>query len=149
MVEDEKRGTGDQQYVYVYYHWFKYRIAMLYEYVPGYSKRTLLGGFLPAADIAVWNPHFKVGYEVMVILPDGADARPLGRVRALLPKDSSGKPIPAGDPNVGEARPELQDLSTITGTARRKNFSRRWRESGTGGTTFLLPGCKWRFLMNG
>ncbi len=33
----------------------------LYEYVPGYSKRTLFGGYLPAADIGVWNPHFNVG----------------------------------------------------------------------------------------
>jgi len=29
--------------------------------------RTLLGGYLPAADIGVWNPRFQVGYEVMVI----------------------------------------------------------------------------------
>ncbi|HVA56364.1 MAG TPA: hypothetical protein VNF92_00585, partial [Gemmatimonadaceae bacterium] len=41
----------------------------LYEYVPGYSKRTLLGGYLAAADIGVWNPKFKVGYEVMALLP--------------------------------------------------------------------------------
>jgi len=40
----------------------------LYEYVPGYSKRTLLGGFLPAADIGVWNPRYGLGYEVMVLL---------------------------------------------------------------------------------
>jgi hypothetical protein len=74
----------------------------LYEYVPGYSKRTLLGGFLPAADIGVWNPNFHVGYEVMVILPDGADARPLGRVRALLPKTSGGELSPAGDASAVE-----------------------------------------------
>jgi hypothetical protein len=78
----------------------------LYEYVPGYSKRTLLGGFLPAADIGVWNPRFRVGYEAMVILPDGVEARPLGRVRALLPKDSHGKFIPVGDTNAGEALPD-------------------------------------------
>jgi hypothetical protein len=68
----------------------------LYEYVPGYSKRTLLAGFLPAADIGVWNPHFQVGYEVMVILPDGPEARPLGRVRAMLPGKSAGKPNASG-----------------------------------------------------
>lgn len=54
----------------------------LYDYVPGYSKRTLLGGYLPVADIGVWNPNFKVGYEVMVLLPPGADSKPMGRVRA-------------------------------------------------------------------
>jgi hypothetical protein len=57
-----------------------------YEYEPaaGYSKRTLLGGYLPAADIGVWNPRYQVGYEVMMILPPGDDARPIGRVRVLL-----------------------------------------------------------------
>jgi hypothetical protein len=78
----------------------------LYDYVPGYSKRTLLGGFLPAADIGVWNPRYGVGYEAMVILPEGVDARPLGRVRALLPKPSGGGLIPAGDANAGQALPE-------------------------------------------
>lgn len=63
----------------------------LYEYVTGYSKRTLLGGYLPAAHIGVWNPKNKVGYEVMVILPRGADARPLGRIRAMLPARNSEK----------------------------------------------------------
>ena len=76
----------------------------LYEYVPGYSKRTLLGGYLPAADIGVWNPRFKVGYEVIVLLPPGADARPIGRVRALLPEAKEDL-IPAGDTNAGQALP--------------------------------------------
>jgi hypothetical protein len=69
----------------------------LYEYVPGYSKRTLLGGYLPAADIGVWNPKYGVGYEAMVLLPPGADARPLGRVRVMLPPADRGTLIPAGD----------------------------------------------------
>jgi hypothetical protein len=56
----------------------------LYEYLPGYSKRTLLGGYLPVADIGVWNPKFECGYEVMVLLPPGADAKPMARVRAML-----------------------------------------------------------------
>jgi hypothetical protein len=77
----------------------------LYEYAPGYSKRTLLGGYLPAADIGVWNPHFKTGYEVMVILPDGADARPVGRLRIMLPKDASGGLIPLGDANASQVIP--------------------------------------------
>ena len=76
----------------------------LYDYVPGYSKRTLLGGYLPAADIGVWNPNFKLGYEVMVLLPTGADAQPVGRVRALLPEAHSGL-IPPGDTNAGQALP--------------------------------------------
>lgn len=67
----------------------------LYNYVPGYSKRTLLGGFLPVADIGVWNPQYRTGYEVMLLLPPGGEAQPLGRVRALLP--SMGAVIPAGD----------------------------------------------------
>jgi len=71
----------------------------LYEYVPGYSKRTLLGGYLPAADIGVWNPKFKVGYEVMVILPPGAEARPMARLRAMMPPERKSALIPAGDTN--------------------------------------------------
>jgi len=62
---------------------------LLYSYELGYSKRTLLGGYLPAADIGVWNPTSQVGYEVMAVLPVGANARPLGRVRAMLPANGS------------------------------------------------------------
>ncbi|HTJ29868.1 MAG TPA: hypothetical protein VL346_05185 [Acidobacteriaceae bacterium] len=57
---------------------------MLYHYVNGYSKRTLLGGYLPVADIAVWNPDYGCGYETMLLLPPGVDAKPLGRVRAMV-----------------------------------------------------------------
>jgi hypothetical protein len=77
----------------------------LYEYVPGYGKRTCLGGYLPAADIGVWNPKFRVGYEVMVILPPGAEARPLGRVRATVPPGAGDSLIPSGDTNAGKAIP--------------------------------------------
>ncbi len=80
----------------------------LYEYVPGYSKRTLLGGYLPAADIGVWNPKFQVGYEVMVILPPGPDARPLGRIRAMLPPGPKGTLIPAGDTNATAPMPSAK-----------------------------------------
>lgn len=59
----------------------------LYQYQPGYSKRTLLGGYLPVADIGVWNPTYSCGYETLVLLPPGEDARPMGRVRALVPAD--------------------------------------------------------------
>jgi hypothetical protein len=60
----------------------------LYEYLPGYSKRTLLGGYLPVANIGVWNATHACGYEVMVLLPPGADAKPMARVRAMLSKDT-------------------------------------------------------------
>ena len=75
----------------------------LYEYIQGYSKRTLLGGYLPAADIGVWNPKFRVGYEVMVLLPQGEDAHPIGRIRAMLPRGSAKGLIPPGDTNATEA----------------------------------------------
>lgn len=58
-----------------------------YEYTHGYSKRTLLGGYLPVADIGVWNPRYECGYETMLLLPHGDDARPLGRVRSMIPED--------------------------------------------------------------
>ncbi|HEX6558828.1 MAG TPA: hypothetical protein VF021_05180 [Longimicrobiales bacterium] len=77
----------------------------LYEYVPGYSKRTLLGGYLPAADIGVWNPAHQLGYEVMMILPPGAEATPIARVRAMVPK-SDVPLIPAGDTNASQALPD-------------------------------------------
>jgi hypothetical protein len=56
----------------------------LYEYRDGYSKRTLLGGYLPVADIGVWNAQYQCGYETMVLLPPGADATPMGRVRSIV-----------------------------------------------------------------
>ncbi len=62
------------------------RLPYLYNYVQGYSKRTAMGGYLPAADIGVWNPTFKVGYEVMAVLPQGKDAKPVARVRVMQPQ---------------------------------------------------------------
>ncbi|MGA2075277.1 MAG: hypothetical protein ABSH52_17440 [Terriglobia bacterium] len=56
-----------------------------YTYEAGYSKRTLLGGYAPAADIGVWNPKAQAGYEVMMVMPPGADARPIARLRVVLP----------------------------------------------------------------
>jgi hypothetical protein len=69
-----------------------------YDYVPGYSKRTMLGGYLPAADIGVWNPKYRVGYEVMVLLPRGKDARPVGRVRAMRLLERAENLSSTGDP---------------------------------------------------
>ena len=56
----------------------------LYDYVPGYSKRTLLGGYLPVADVGVWNPQYKAGYECMVLVTPGEDGRVMGRVRCTI-----------------------------------------------------------------
>jgi hypothetical protein len=59
----------------------------IYDYVHGYSKRTMLGGYLPVADIGVWNPRYKAGYECMVLVTPGDDGRVLGRVRYTLAGD--------------------------------------------------------------
>ena len=53
----------------------------VYEYVPGYSKRTLLGGYLPVADVGVWNPVYEAGYECMVLVTPGENGQMMGRVR--------------------------------------------------------------------
>ena len=76
----------------------------LYDFVPGYSKRTLPGGCLPGADIGVWNPTYRLGYEVMAVLPPGAAARPIARVRVLLP-EARRDLIPPGDTNAGQSLP--------------------------------------------
>lgn len=57
----------------------------LWKYEKGFSKRTLLGGYTPTADIGVWNQQYQCGYEAMVLLPDGVDARPVARVRIMIP----------------------------------------------------------------
>ncbi|MGH9518551.1 MAG: hypothetical protein ACRD2D_02840, partial [Terriglobales bacterium] len=76
----------------------------LYDYVPGYSKRTLAGGFLPVPDIGVWNPRFRLGYEVMLVLPEGSAPKPLAWVRAMTPPGSK-RLIPEGDTAAGAPRP--------------------------------------------
>ena len=57
----------------------------IYEYLPGYSKRTLLGGYLPVADVGVWNPQYQAGYECIVLVTPGEDGRLMGRVRSTGP----------------------------------------------------------------
>ena len=52
-----------------------------YAYKPGWSKRTLLGGFLPVACTGVWNDEHGAGYEVIMLLPPGVDAQPMARIR--------------------------------------------------------------------
>ncbi len=58
--------------------------ASVFRYLHGYSKRTLLGGYLPIAHIGVWNPESRAGYEVMVLLPPGTEAQPVARIRVVL-----------------------------------------------------------------
>ncbi len=81
----------------------------LYDYAPGYSKRTLLGGHLPAADIGVWNPRFRLGYEVMALLPPGQGANPIARVRAMLPPGPAKGHIPANESNAEQPSSALAD----------------------------------------
>lgn len=79
----------------------------LFDYVPGYSKRTMLGGFAPAAHIGVWNPHYGAGYEVMAVLPPGENAHPVARVRAVPPASDAKAVIPEGDSGASSApRPD-------------------------------------------
>jgi hypothetical protein len=73
---------------------------LTYDYLPGYSKRTLLGGYLPVADLAVWNPRYKAGYECIVLVTPGEDGRVLGRVRYTVASDGG---------NVGPGNGEERD----------------------------------------
>ncbi len=61
--------------------------GQLWKYEKGFSKRTLLGGYAPVADTGVWNETYKCGYEAMVLLPPGEDARPMARMRVMVPDD--------------------------------------------------------------
>jgi hypothetical protein len=82
-------GTWQQDQLGAYFDpaaLLPWETPQLYEYVPGYSKRTLLGGYLPVADTGVWNPTYRCGYETMLLLPPGVDAKPLGRVRSMVPE---------------------------------------------------------------
>jgi hypothetical protein len=65
-------------------------LPMLYTYKPGYSKRTMLGGFLPAADVGVWNSDNGIGYEVMMALAAAGDRKPIARIRATLHPEQKG-----------------------------------------------------------
>lgn len=65
-----------------------------WHYEKGFSKRTLLGGYMPAADIGVWNAQYGCGYDAMVLLPEGVDARPVARVRLMVPDDQVSPEMP-------------------------------------------------------
>lgn len=60
----------------------------IYEYQPGYSKRTMLAGYLPVADVGVWNPEYTAGYECIVLVTPGEDGRVMGRVRYSVPAEA-------------------------------------------------------------
>lgn len=64
--------------------YFPFGAPEQYAYTPGYSKRTLLGGYLPVADTGVWNPQYKCGYELTMLLPAGPDSQPIARMRIRL-----------------------------------------------------------------
>ena len=61
----------------------------IYAYQHGYSKRTLLSGYLPVANVGVFNPHYRAGYECIVLITPGAEGRAIGRVRYTSPDEKS------------------------------------------------------------
>ena len=67
--------------------YFPFAAPERYAYQHGYSKRTLLGGYLPVADTAVWNAEYGCGYELMMLLPPGVDAQPVARMRMMIPAE--------------------------------------------------------------
>lgn len=79
---------------------FPFESPQSYAYEHGFSKRTLLGGYLPVADTGVWNEKYQAGYEVMMLLPPGVDAQPMARVRLLIPADE----LPSADSRDGLAQ---------------------------------------------
>jgi hypothetical protein len=77
-------------------NYFPFAAPERYAYRHGYSKRTLLGGYLPVADTAVWNGEYGYGYELMMLLPPGVDAQPIARMRMTIPpEDGAGYEGPA------------------------------------------------------
>jgi len=68
-------------------NYFPFAAPERYAYNPGYSKRTLLGGYLPVADTAVWNAEYGSGYELMLLLPPGVDVQPIARMRMTIPPE--------------------------------------------------------------
>ena len=61
-----------------------------WEYTKGHSKRTLLAGYLPVADIGVWNPEYNCGYESMVLMPEGDNPEFMARQRTMIPEAELG-----------------------------------------------------------
>ena len=85
----------------------------IYEYVPGYSKRTLLGAYLPVADIGVWNPIHDAGYEVMLVMPPGEKAKPIGRLRYRVSKDTVAQL--RSDEDKLKNDPDLRSVTSLLG----------------------------------
>jgi hypothetical protein len=115
-------------------NYFPFAAPERYAYQHGYSKRTLLGGYLPVADIAVWNPEYGCGYEVMMLLPPGAEAQPIARMRMTIPAEDVAS---------------YNGTGSTTGTPRPGASSARWRAYGTAGTTSMRTQCRWRSLILG
>ncbi len=61
--------------------------VQVWHYRTGYSKRTLMGGYTPTANIGVWNSEYQCGYELAAVLPEGEAAVPVVRVRMLVPEE--------------------------------------------------------------
>lgn len=61
--------------------------VQVWRYREGWSKRTLLGGYTPTANIGVWNPEFQCGYEVASAMPEGEEAQAISRIRILVPEE--------------------------------------------------------------
>lgn len=97
--------------------------ANLMLWSPGetWSKRTLLGGYLPVADIGVWNPANQAGYEVMALLPPGKDRKPLARIRQAATEDQ----IREFD-SLTEQNPTAAQGITITKEGTQKYFEQTW-----------------------
>ncbi len=87
--------------------------VQLWKYEKGFSKRTLLGGYTPMADTGVWNEKFKCGYEVMALLPPGADARPMFRTRVMVPDDQISPGMTVYRDNNGSAFVDRYDNSSV------------------------------------
>jgi hypothetical protein len=68
-------------------NYFPFAAPERYAYRHGCSKRTLLGGYLPVADTAVWNAEYGCGYELMMLLPQGVNAKPIARMRMTIPAE--------------------------------------------------------------
>ncbi|MCL5671538.1 MAG: hypothetical protein M1423_09645, partial [Acidobacteria bacterium] len=84
-------------------------LSYIYDYAPCYSKRTSIGGYLPTADIGVWNPAFEVGYEAMAVLPQGQDAKPVGRVRVMQPRNSNRRLSSGSGAQASDQEPEFAE----------------------------------------
>jgi hypothetical protein len=104
-------------------HFFPGESPETFAYLPGYSKRSLLGGYLPVANIGIWNPNTRGGYEVLVALPPGPEAKPIARIRILTPSS-----LHDADHSVSEASSPTSGAGFV---------ERYWNTDGPGFYTHL------------